>query len=435
MLDESVKSISSVGAWSICIVLLLATLLNYMDRQVLAVTLPTLKAKYQLAEARIGRLEGTFGMAFAAGSLFFGLLADRMGPRFLYPAVLAGWSLAGIATSMAGRESLTQAFESASESPGTGVFRWLLICRLMLGFCEAGHWPCALITIRSILSPRDRTLGNGILQSGASLGAIIVPIYVEASDRAGNSWEFPFWSIGLVGLLWIPLWFAVVGVHRLSPRVEHHESASTTMMADTSTHLVRRLLVLFVIVATLTISWQFLRAWLALFLQDHHGYSKEATRGLMSGYFIAADIGCLASGGLVAMMVHRGWPLPRARTVGFFLFAMLTACGALVPRVSDDRLMVGLLFLAGAGILGLHPFYYAMTQELPPERLGFFTGLLAAGGWIVSSLSQIFLGQHIQATQSYALGLSIVGLAPMIGLAAMILFWPRTTVSNRSLAV
>jgi ACS family hexuronate transporter-like MFS transporter len=437
MLSDTRSATLHAGVWGICLVLLLATLLNYMDRQVLAVTLPTLKKEYHLAEARVGRLEGTFGLAFAAGSLFFGWLADRVGPKFLYPAVLAGWSLAGIATSFAGRDAWTSMLESAGDEPGTGVFRWLLLCRLLLGFCEAGHWPCALITVRAILTARDRTLGNGILQSGASLGAIIVPIYVEASDRAGNSWEFPFWSVGVAGLLWIPLWFFTVGRRNLRTAADPSapEGSLPTSSQPRAGSLLRRLIVLAIVVATLTISWQFLRAWLALFLQDHHGYSKEATRGLMSGYFIAADIGCLASGALVSGLVRQGWLIHSARTFGYFLFALLTACGAAVPWASDHRLMLPLLFLTGAGILGLHPFYYAMAQELPAKRMGFFSGLLAAGGWIVSSLSQIYLGQQIQATQSYALGLTMVGWAPMLGLAAILLLWPRTPVSKSSAVV
>jgi ACS family hexuronate transporter-like MFS transporter len=68
-------------AWLICGVLLLATMLNYMDRQALAVTLPTLKQRFHLAEGRVGMIEGCFGYAFAVGSLVFGLLADRWGPR------------------------------------------------------------------------------------------------------------------------------------------------------------------------------------------------------------------------------------------------------------------------------------------------------------------------------------------------------------------
>lgn len=410
--------------WVVCVVLLLAALLNYMDRQVLAVTLPTLKKQYHLAEGRTGVLEGSFGFAFATGSLFFGWLADRFGPKFLYPALLAGWSLAGVATSLAGQPWVTTAFQTNTDPEGTGIFRWLVACRVVLGFFEAGHWPSALLTIRAILSARDRTMGNGILQSGASMGAILVPIYVEATDRAGRSWEFPFWTVGLAGLIWIPFWFVVVGAHRLAQPAEPSVAGADRTTSFRS--LFRRLVVLAIVVATLTISWQFLRAWLALFLQDHLTYTKEATRGLMSGYFIAADIGCLLSGALVAALVRRGWQTHPARVLGFFLFSMLTASGALVPFAGDGSLMIALIFVAGAGILGLHPYYYALTQELPAARMGMFSGALAAFGWIVSSLSQIYLGKHIEATQSYQTGLLLVGLAPMFGLLALVLLWPSS---------
>ena len=181
-----------------------------------------------------------------------------------------------------------------------------------------------------------------------------------------------------------------------------------------------------VVVATLTISWQFLRAWLALFLQDHHGYTKEATRGLMAGYFVAADVGCLISGALVSWLVTRGWRVHPARQIGFAAFALLTGCGAAVPFVGDGWLMVALLFTAGAGVLGLHPIYYTLTQEISPRRMGLVCGLLAAGGWIVSSVSQIVLGRHIEATKSYQLGLVIVGTAPLVGLAALLFLWPKS---------
>ncbi len=422
--------------WAVCVALLLATMLNYMDRQALAVTLPTLKEKFHLAEGRVGMVEGCFGYAFAVGSLLFGWLADRMGPRYLYPLVLAGWSVAGIATSLAGQEFVTTVLQQPDDEPGTGVFRWLLICRVALGLCEAGHWPCALLTVRAILSARQRTLGNGILQSGASIGAVLVPLYIEAAERAGQSWEFPFWSIGIAGLAWIPLWLVLIrGRDLLAVKSDDAATAGgsanqsvASTEADSSggtVGFIRRIVVLTVIVSTLTISWQFLRAWLALLLQDHHGYSKQATRGLMSGYFIASDVGCILSGLTVAWLVRRGLSVHGARLSGFLLFAVLTACGALVPYCGDGRLMVLMLFVAGAGILGLHPFYYSLTQEISARRMGSVSGALAAVGWIVSSTSQILLGQRIEATKSYELGLLLVGLAPMAGFVCLWLLWPK----------
>ena len=424
------KSITSWWPWAICGILLLATLLNYMDRQALAVTLPTLKLKFNLAEGRVGMVEGCFGYAFACGSILFGLIADRTGPRFLYPIVLGGWSLAGIATSLAGQTWLTTMLERPGDPEGTGVYHWLLICRIALGVFEAGHWPCALLTVRAILNDKDRTLGNGILQSGASIGAVIVPFYVEASEWAGQSWEFPFWSIGIVGLLWIPAWLALVTGRNLSTSKVDTADDDASIGTDISaskrvSDLVQRLIVLAILIATLTVSWQFLRAWLALFLQDHHKYSKEATRGLMSGYFIAADVGCILSGALVKRLASAGWQVHQARVLGYFLFSLLTACGALVPYAGNGWLMIVLLFTTGAGILGLHPYYYALAQEISRKYMGTFSGFLAAGGWIVSATSNIYIGRQIEASKSYELGLLMVGLAPMIGFAVLFFLWPR----------
>ncbi|MCA9169144.1 MAG: hypothetical protein KDB23_15825, partial [Planctomycetales bacterium] len=101
------------------------------------------------------------------------------------------------------------------------------------------------------------------------------------------------------------------------------------------------------------------------------------------------------------------------------------SCGALVPFVGNGTLMVACLYLAGAGILGLHPYYYSMTQELSANRMGLYSGLLAAFGWTVSSVSQILLGRQIEASKSYAVGLTLVGTAPVLGLIAIVLFWPR----------
>src|SRR5690348_9132872 len=138
---------SRPGAWKwwVCGVLLLATFLNYMDRQALSLSLPEMKRTLHLAEERIGWVEGVFGYAFAAGAIFFGFLADRLGPRRPYPVVLIGWSLAGIATGFAGHPQVAGWLERTGDEPGARTFRWLVLCRTVLGFFEAGHWPCALI--------------------------------------------------------------------------------------------------------------------------------------------------------------------------------------------------------------------------------------------------------------------------------------------------
>ena len=419
----------SAWRWWVCGVLLLATFLNYMDRQALAVTLPELKRDYALREQRIGLVEGCFGFAFAAGSFMFGFLADRFGPRRLYPVVLTGWSLAGIATGFAGHAELTRLLEASGDDPGAGTFRWLLICRTVLGVFEAGHWPCALITARQILAAKDRPLGNGILQSGASVASIFIPLYAQLVESLGGRWTITFWSIGVVGLLWVPVWLLLVRPGDLNDRTREPDARDGAGSVEPFDWVgaLRRILVLALIVSSLTVSWQFLRAWLPLFLEDFHSYTKPRSRLAVSGYYIAAEVGCVLVGFVVTALVNRGREIHAARVITFAGYTGLTALVVAVPFVGSGPLMIAGLMIAGAGILGLHPLYYALSQELPHRHMGVISGALAAGGWIVSSVFQILIGTRIQETKSYDVGLVIVGLAPLVGLIALLVLWKRAS--------
>jgi len=413
--------------WWVCGVLLLATFLNYMDRQALSVTLPELKREFNLREERIGLVEGCFGYAFAAGAIMFGFLADRFGPRRLYPVVLIGWSIAGFATGFAGHPDAIRWLEQPGDEPGAGTFRWLLFWRTVLGIFEAGHWPCALITARQIFSKKDRTLANGVLQGGAAFASILIPLYAQFIEHIGGSWQITFWSIGVVGLLWVPVWLTLVRPGDLNdPPATGNELGSPVIAPEPAnpTGLARRLVVLTLIVGSLNVSWQFLRAWMTLLL-DFNGYDKLQARFATTGFFIAAEVGCLLVGVVVMALVKRGRTVHGARMIAFAGFTALTTMAAVVPFVGSGPLMIAGLMIAGAGLLGLHPLYYAFGQELPHRRMGVLAGSLSASGWIISGTFQMFIGARIQATNSYDVGLLIAGLAPVLGLFALLLLWRK----------
>jgi hypothetical protein len=57
--------------------------------------------------------------------IFFGFLADRVGPRRLYSAVLAGCSLAGVASPLASWPAIAEVFGEYIKQ--TGSYNWPLI--------------------------------------------------------------------------------------------------------------------------------------------------------------------------------------------------------------------------------------------------------------------------------------------------------------------
>src|SRR5688500_9967661 len=197
--------------WIVCGLLLLASAINYMDRQTLANAAVRISREFGLNQEQYGNVEAVFGYAFAAGSLLFGWLADRVSVRWLYALVLALWSLAGFATGFVRN------------------YDELLICRLLLGFFEAGHWPCAVRTTRMLLDPRERSFGNGLLQSGASVGAILTPLIMQALMTSQlSTWRIPFQVVGAVGLLWIVPWLILLKRSDLPPAPAVSEQRTTS---------------------------------------------------------------------------------------------------------------------------------------------------------------------------------------------------------------
>ncbi len=425
--------------WWLCGLLLLATMLNYMDRQTLSLTITDISRELGLSNEQYGKLEAGFGFAFAAGGLVVGFLVDRIPVRWMYPAVLIGWSLSGLLTAYSAQlgtwlfavgNSLGLICDGASWSMSERAYLGMMLCRVTLGFFEAGHWPCALVTTQRILRREERPLGNSLLQSGAAFGAIFTPLVVQAlvSDLPG-SWRGPFVVIGLVGMSWVVPWFVVARPGYLARQSTLMESSPQSLPAEMVEAadrllLVRRFLALVVVVVMINLTWQFFRVWLPKFLREFHHYDRTTVNLFTSAYYIATDAGCLSIGFLTRSLAARGWPIHSARMTSFAGCTALTALALWTAILPRGPLLLGLFLLIGFGALGLFPNYYSFTQELSMRHQGKVTGVLGATTWLVTSLFQIYVGRYVDQTQSYGLGIALAGLAPLIALAALIILWP-----------
>jgi len=401
--------------WAACVLMLLATALNYMDRQALAQQASDVQAELKLTNEDYGNLEFWFGIAFAVGGVATGFLVDWFSLRWLYPAILLGWSAVGFLTGW------------------VTSYGQLFACRVLLGFFEAGQWPCALAASQRLLSSQNRTLGNSILQSGASLGAIVTPIIVLVLNREGvpGGWRLPFWVIGAAGLVWVVAWLIAIrprdleiAPESLTPAVELDPGEPGPVAGETDrATFVRRLLALFVVVVMINFCWQYFRAWMPMMLEKEHGYSRDDTQLFSSAYYLIAGIGCLAIGFLVKGLTQRGWSVHGARMGTFGFCAMLTALGMMAALLPASPLLLMLILTVGFGSLGQFPNYYAFTQELSVRKMGKVTGVLSFVTWISWAIVSIPIGRWIDRTGSYSLVTFLAGLAPLVALAALLLLW------------
>ncbi len=419
------RSPSSAWKWWVCGLLLLATMINYMDRLTINQTAKFIKDEIGINNEQYGEIEYAFGLAFALGSLAIGWTVDRWNVRWIYPAALLGWSIAGFLTGFA------QGFVP------------LLACRFVLGLFEAGNWPCALRTTQRILRPDQRTLGNGILQSGAAIGAVFTPLIVQALVSGVGTWPYPFRVIGALGAGWVLLWLATVRSEDLAlPPAESDSGTSTAGPyerlrgpAIVRIYADRRFLACLVMAVTINLPWHFFRVWLPLFLQEDRGFTASQMNYFTAGYYLATDAGSLTIGFATLFLARRGMTVHGSRRVMFFCCMILTLFSLAVPWLANRLAVCGLLLVIGFGALGLFPIYYAFTQELTVRHQGKVNGMLGCLTWYATASMHPLVGKWLDRTQDYASVVAMAGLVPMIGFLALLVLWKEPTVAKENPAM
>ena len=420
MAEATENERSQLWIWWVCGLLLLASTINYMDRQTLTNTSVRIKTELNLNNEQYGSLETAFGLAFAVGASVFGFIADKTSIRWLYPAVLLLWSAMGFQTGF------------------VGTYSDLLLCRLLLGFFEAGHWPCALKTTQRLLPADRRTLGNSVLQSGTAIGAMVTPLIIRAmlTDQAG-SWRLPFQIVGAIGLVWAALWMMTMygaNGRDLDSKVATSPSnagdkddsnipGNSSNQSFLSVICSRKYITLIIVVIAINLCWHQFRVWMQLFLTSR-GYTETQCLDVIFLFNLMTDVGCISAGIITAMLSKCGIAAHRARCWVFGGCSLLVASGGLIPWLDQGMMLITVIMIVGLGSLGLFPCYYAFTQELSVTHQGKVTGTLGTIAWIFPSLWHKEFGRWVDVHKSYDVGMFLASLMPLVAFAALMLVWP-----------
>lgn len=493
-------------AWGLCWMMFACTVLNYMDRAALTVVGPEIKKEFgrggvPLDNAQFGWVIAAFSLTYAFFQWPAGYVADRWPVRRVYASAVIWWSIAGVATAFV---------------PSLGA---LVACRALLGVGESFNWPCALRVTANVLPPADRSLGNGIFNSGAAVGAVLTPLIVVPMAWA-LGWRTPFLVLGSCGLIWVVawlaatagrgeafvrhgadappggglarpavaalaglvlgspalalvgyrlvagrwlglpvLWWTVAGwmvglllVVRWLPRDWVRGARWADSLAEIARR--RRFWVMVAVGCTVNVTWHFLVNWMGPFFQEGRKLGLLVGGLVLAVPFLAADLGNLAGGAAARALTRRGRPPAQARKLVLMGCMLLIWCaigvGAVVaatprgtaagaadaPRtvgelaaavgsaLGRDGLVIGLLSLAALGTAAYMVNYFAFGQDVAPEHTGLVIGYLGGLGNLFAAGFMPLAGA-IADRYGYAPNFVIVGLLPLLGLAALLLFWGR----------
>lgn len=168
-------------------VLLVVYTFNFIDRIVLGVLVPPIKAELGLTDTQLGLLGGTaFALFYTALGIPIGWLADRFNRVWIMTAALALWS------------AFTAACGFATS------FAQLFLARLGVGVGEAGGVAPAYSFIADYFPPEQRARALGVHAFGIPIGSALGLIF-GGVIAATVSWRAAFVILGVAGLLLAPL--------------------------------------------------------------------------------------------------------------------------------------------------------------------------------------------------------------------------------------
>jgi MFS transporter, ACS family, hexuronate transporter len=401
--------------WRICALLLAATTINYIDRQVLGVLAPELQRTFAWSEVQYGYIVTAFQAAYAIGLISAGAIIDRLGTRLGYALAITVWSLAAMSHAL------------------VGSVVGFAMARFALGLGEAGNFPAALKTVAEWFPRRERAFATGIFNSGSNIGAIVAPLVVPIV-AVTFGWQAAFLITGALSLAWLITWLAVYRPP------EHHPSVSRSELAlirsDPPEPAVRirwaqllrhRQTWAFVMAKFMTDPiWWFFLFWLPKFLNSEYGLSLLGLGAPLVVIYIMADVGSIAGGWIAGRFIKHGWTVNRARKTAMLICGLAVVPVVFAVDVKNVWIAVALIGLATAGHQGWSANVFTLPSDMFPRRtVASVVGIGGFGGAVGGMCIATFTGFLLEKTGSYLPVFIMAGSAYLLALAVVHLLAPR----------
>jgi ACS family hexuronate transporter-like MFS transporter len=406
--------------WTVCALLFFATTINYVDRQVLSFLAYTLGQEIGWDSIQYGYITAAFQAAYGVGLLAAGRFIDRTGTRKGFALAVGVWSFAAMVHAAA-----ISAFTFG-------------IARALLGLSEAANFPACNRTLAEWFPKKERALAFGIFNSGANIGAVVVPLTVPWLLLAVG-WRAAFLVTGAAGFVWIAVWLWMYAKPREHPKVSPEEVAYIESDPPDKVESVPWLRLFpvketwaFAIGKALTDPiWWFYLFWLPMYLQQTFGLTLQQIVLPTIVVYNVCSIGSVGGGLLSSALIKRGWTVNSGRKTAMLVCAVAVLPVLYAPYCKSPWLVVALVSVATAAHQGWSANLFTLVSDVFPRgAVGSVTGIGGTAGAITSVLLQVATGYVVELTHSYLPLFIIAGLAYVAALGVIHVLSPKLALAE-----
>jgi MFS family permease len=364
-----------------------ALVIAYCDRANMSVAAPVMIREYGWDMAQMGWVFTGFFIGYTGFMIPAGRLTDRFGPKRVFIASMAWWSLLTALTPIP--KSLTT----------------LILLRILLGMGEGGTLPAINAMLARWFPPGEYSRASAFCWSGGYAGSILA--FPLASAILGLwGWQAIFYGFSALGLLWIPVW--IVGAAdrpEYSKRISKDElswlTAEKPVLQPVERVPWRRLLRIRPLWAAWALHFSsnwfsyVMVTWLPTYLTVERKFSLANMAIGASLPFVSALIGSNVFGSLIDRISSKH---DRTRTRKLFVipyaFSALTLL--MVPLATSPAATVALLCLAMFLLTSVTPVYASSSLDIAPRYAGTVVGMQNSLANVAGVLAPVVVGYAVK---------------------------------------
>jgi len=397
--------------WVIIGLLLLATSLSFLDRQVLSVSILKIKEDLSISDIDYGFINAGFLVSYAIMFTMGGILIDRYGSRLGLAFSVGFWS-----------------FATLLHSISNSVFHFGLF-RFLLGVGEGGCFPGAIKAVMEWVPKNKHALANGIAIGGSAIGAVVAPpLCVYLLGTVG--WRAVFLITGGFGFIWLAAWLFFTRKTKQTPVSSSEEIRSKAENEEERIKLPallknKEVMVFVIIRFVLDPIFYFYMFWIPKYLNESHSLSLEEIGRILWIPFLALGLGNVLGGWFSDFVFKRTLSLNLARKLVMGTAAVFTIPVVSVGFIHSYVLIIVLMTLAFfAHGLWITNYITAISDVFGKRVTSTVVGLSGSAGAVSALVLNPFIG-YVVTNYSYNQLWWYAGVMYPVAFIIFIWFIPR----------
>ena len=381
----------------------LAVFICYIDRVNISVAIIPMQEQFGWSESQVGIILGSFYFGYMITMTVGGYLADKYGGKKVLGYALLIWSLFTIITPLFAYQGLW----------------WLILVRILMGLGEGVTFPSWHSIYARWIPFKERTRAVGFTNSGIAAGTLF-GFAVAALIIANYSWEWVFYSFGLIGVFWYFFWNKIVTSY---PEDNNYISKDELIIIKSEApsketapkipllRLIRNTPFMAIAIATFCNNWS-LYTFLSYLPKYINAPVVQGGMGieLGSNIFIysilvpslVSMISLILGGYLADNLIKSGYGILNVRksvnSVGFFGSAIFLYLISLEDSLINVIILLCLINICSGICAGGFGVNHA---DLGPKYTGSLVGISGSIGMIAAIISPIVAGYVLEITESW----------------------------------